>query len=106
MFNIILGIAMIGFGVFWLVQGIINRNKVISQDANGKIVIINQDSYLKLQLCFSIFESIYLIVLGTITFLYNIQMFYLVIGMLLFFFLESRLKVVGKKKGYITYNEI
>jgi len=101
---IIYGLFIVTFGVLFLIKTILYRNKIAPYYKNNGITIINQQGFLKLQYYFGIVVSIYLIMFGIVNTIYRIRISVFVIGALVFYYLNSRLKVVGTNKGYINYN--
>jgi len=99
-----LGLIIVILGIIYLIYSILFRKQVTFYNKNDKMVINNMDSYLKLQLCFSIIASLYFIIIGIITAITNINISYVVLSVLIFHLINYFFKIISKKRGYINYN--
>jgi hypothetical protein len=99
------GLSIVIMGVYLLIYSVLCRNKVTPINRSGKMVIFKLKEFLKLQLYFSIIDSLLLVIYGIIVTIYNVHDLYPTICfLLLFFFIYYLLKIVSKRKGYINYN--
>lgn len=98
------GLVIVAFGVIYLCYSILSRNKVTIYNRKENMIIIKKEEFLKLQLYFSIINSLYLIIIGLIAVLSNINAMRILTLMLLFHLVNYLLKVISKRKGFIKYN--
>jgi len=99
-FNILICI----FGVIYLVYSFLNKNKVTMYNRNSKMVVLNEEGFYKLQLYFSIVNSILMIILGLIITMLNLGLSYIMVTLLLFHIINNLLRAVAKSKKYIKLN--
>lgn len=90
-------------GIIYLIYSILCRNRVTLYNRSDKIVIIKSIEFLKLQLYFSIVNSLFLIIYGIVLTIYNVNHIYFLLAPLIFHFINYLLRIVSKKKKYINY---
>lgn len=97
----------VSIGVFYLIYSIVCRDKVTYHSRrysrNSEMTIIKSSKFLRLQLKFSIFNSIYLINYGILITVFNLNNLFIVAGFLPFHFINFLLLIKSKKKGYVDY---
>lgn len=98
------GLVIVIMGIIYLIYSVLFRKQVTLYNKNDKMIINNMDSYLKLQLFFSILSFLYFIIIGMITTLTNINISYVVLSALIFHLINYLFKIISKKRGYISYN--
>ena len=103
----LLGMVSVLIGVFHLIYSVLCRDKVNyysrRYSKKSEMIIIKLSDFLKLQLKFSIFNSIYLIIYGILITIFNLNNVFVVAGLLPFHFINFLLIMKSRKKGYIDY---
>ncbi|WAG63413.1 hypothetical protein LL037_13010 [Clostridium estertheticum] len=99
-FNVVICIL----GVIYLVYSFLSRNKVTIYNISCKMVVLNEEKFLNLQLYFSIVNSILMIIIGLIIALVNLGLTYIIASVLLFHTINYLLRSVAKSKKYISFN--
>jgi hypothetical protein len=94
-------------GVVYLIYSVSCRNKVTYYSRiyrkTSAMTLIKPSEFLKLQLNFSIFNSIYLIIYGILITIFNLNDVFMIAGFLPFHFINLLLIIKSKKNGYIDY---
>lgn len=98
----IIGLFIIILGIIYLIYSILFRNQVTIYNKDNKMVIHDMDGYLRLQLYFSIIGFLYFVITGVLTAVSNIGITYVVLSLLIFHSINYLLKIISKKKGYIS----
>lgn len=88
-------------GVIYMIYSVLFRNKVTLYNFNDRMKIIDRERFLKLQLRFAIINSMLLVVSGLIIAIYNLDMVYGLISIMVFHIINWIFKIVAKGKGYI-----
>jgi hypothetical protein len=96
----IMGIPMIMMGIFCLCYSVLYRNRIRSYKMD-KMIIINKEQFLKLQLILSVIISVYLMVFGLIDTIYHLRPFHFLIVITFLYCAINLLIALSKKKGYI-----
>jgi hypothetical protein len=97
------GLIIIAVGIIFLIYSVIYKNKV---DIKGidKFIIVNREKLITLQLYCSIFNSVCMIIVGIIIFIYNVPSIYGAAYGLIFIFINNYLAIpIGRSKKYIKY---
>lgn len=92
------------FGVIYLIYSLLFRNKVTVYNKRSGMVIVNKEKFLKIQLYFSIINSVVMITIGAVVTVLNVVNTNIVLIPLLFHLINYLLIFIAKKKGYIQYN--
>lgn len=95
------GTLLILIGISYLMYCIMFRNKVTLYFKDIKIVEGKEQKYLKLQLYFSVLNSLVLISMGITIVVYNLNTVYFVLIPLLFHLINFAMKLVSKIKRYV-----
>lgn len=94
-------------GVVYLIYSVLCRDKVTYYSRRyhkkSEMTLIKPSEFLKLQLNFSIFNSIYLIIYGILITIFNLNNVFIIAGFLSFDFINFLLIIKSKKNGYINY---
>ena len=94
-------------GVVYLIYSVLYRDKVTFYSRRyrktSEMSLIKRSEFLKLQLYFSIFSSIFLIIYGILITAFNLNSVFVVPGFLIFDFINFLLIIKSKKNGYIDY---
>lgn len=94
-------------GVVYLIYSVLCRDKVTYYSRRyrktSEMTLIKPSDFLKLQLNFSIFNSIYLIIYGILIMVFNSNSVFIIVGFLPFDFINFLLIIKSKKNGYIDY---
>lgn len=98
-----LGITPVLIGVIYLIYSILCRDRLTYFSRKSKMILIKLNEFLKLQLKFSILNSIYFIIYGLLITIFNLNNIFIIVGLLGFHFINFLLIGEGKKKGYIDY---
>ena len=98
------GLIIVILGILYLIYSILFRKQVTIYNKNDKMIINNMDSYLKLQLFFSVITSLYIIITGIITIITNVNISYVVLSVIFFHLINCLFKIISKKRGDISYN--
>jgi len=96
------GLSLIVVGIIFLIYSIIDKNK-ISINKSDKFIIVNKQKLLTLQLYCSVFNSVCMIILGIIVFMYNLSNMYVLAYGFIFTFINYLVIPLGKTKQYIKY---
>ncbi|MDF2612424.1 MAG: hypothetical protein K0S71_210 [Clostridia bacterium] len=102
-----LGIILMLIGIFHLIYAVLHRHKVAyytrrySKVSEMKVVKLSE--FLRLQLYFSVFNSLFLVICGLLIGILNLDNVFFLIGYMLFGFINFLLVVVSKNKGYVNY---
>lgn len=96
-----LGVPLIAFGICYLIYSIIFRNKITLYYKGIKIIEGKEEKYLNLQLFFSIFNSLLMMIIGFIIVMNNLNDVYFLLTPLLFHLVNRLMKLISKQKGYI-----
>jgi hypothetical protein len=102
-----ISISPVVIGVIYLIYSILRRDKINYYSRRYcrriKMSIIKPSEFFRLQLKFSILNSIYLIIIGIIITIFNIPIMFIIVGLMTFHFINFLTIAEGKKKGYIYY---
>jgi len=71
---------------------------------SDRMIVLNQERFLKLQLYFSIVNSILMIIIGLIITMFNLGITYVMASVMLFHTINYLLRIVAKSKKYIKVN--
>jgi hypothetical protein len=71
---------------------------------SDRMIVLNQERFFKLQLYFSIVNSILMIIIGLIITMFNLEMTYVMASVMLFHTINYLLRIVAKSKKYIKVN--
>jgi hypothetical protein len=97
-------IAICIFGVIYLVYSFLRKDKVTIYNRNDRMLVLNEEKFLKLQLYFSIVNSILMVILGLMITMVNLELTYILGSVLLFHTINYLLRAVAKSKEYIQFN--
>lgn len=97
----ILGLVVIIAGIMFLTYSIISKNKINIYNRRDNLSIKNERKFLKLQLYFSVLNSVYLITYGLVILIYDLDNLYIVLSPLIFHFINYLIRLIGKSQGYI-----
>lgn len=89
------------FGMVYLLYSIVNRKKVTIYNRSVEIINGKEADFLRLQLPFSILNSIVLILSGFILISFEISALVIVVVPLIFHIVNLFLKIISRQKGYI-----
>lgn len=92
------------FGVMYLVYAIVFRNKVTIYNRRNNMVVLNKEKYFKLQLYFSIVNSLWMIIVGIIIARENLITPNIFLIPILFHIINWVASLVARRKGYIDYD--
>ena len=102
-----IGIVPVLIGAVYLIYSVLFRDRVTYYNRirarKIEMTIIKPGEFLKLQLDFSIFNSIYCIVYGGLIIIFNINSIFIVVGLGIFHLINFLLIAESKKKGYVYY---
>lgn len=102
-----LGLVPVILGIVYLIYSVLCRNKINYQIRRffrkSPMEVKNSRKFLNLQLKFSILNSIYCILYGTLIIIFNINNIFIILGLLGFSIINFSIIVQGKEKGYIYY---
>jgi hypothetical protein len=94
-------------GVVYLIYSVLCRDKVTYYSRRyyrtSEMTVIKSSEFLRLQLKFSIFSSIYLILYGILITIFNLNSVFIIVGFAPFDFINFLLIIKSKEKGYIDY---
>jgi hypothetical protein len=96
-------------GVSYLIYSILCKDRVTyfsrqySKNKKSDVKFINLQAFLRLQLNFSIANSIYLIIYGILINILNLNSVFVIVGPLPVHLLNFWLIIQSKNKGYIDY---
>jgi hypothetical protein len=91
-------------GVAYLVYSFLFRKTVTVYHKSYNVVILNKEKYLKVQLNFSIVNSVLMIIIGIIAAILNLSYTYAFLSVILFHIINHLSRLVAKRKGYIQYD--
>jgi len=101
------GISLVLIGVIYLIYSVLFRNKVNYYNRRfsrrNKMTIIKSSEFLRLQLNFSILNSILYIVSGVLIIIFNLDNLFIIVVAILFSLINFLLVVKSKMKGYVNY---
>jgi len=97
----LMGILPILMGVIYLIYSVLCRNKVTYY--NRRFSRIKLSEFLRLQLNFSILNSIFCIISGILIIIFNLDNIFILIAPLVFSLINFSLVVECKMKGYVYY---
>jgi hypothetical protein len=97
-------IAICIFGVIYLIYSFISKDKVTFYNRNDRMIVLNEKRFLKLQLYFSIVNSMLMIILGLIITMFNLGFNYVFASLIPFYTINYLLRIVAKSKKYIHFN--
>jgi hypothetical protein len=97
----ILGVALILFGILYLVYSIRFKNKTTIYFKNVNVIQEKKNEYFKYQLYFSILNSILMMFIGGVLIICNLETSYMLFTPLLFHLVNLVMKLLCKAKGYI-----
>lgn len=102
-----IGIISILTGVFYLMFSVLKRDKVAYHNRRyfktSEMKILKWSEFLRLQLIFSIFNSIYLSIYGLLMIVFNFNDIFIIAGVLPYHVINFLFIVECKKKGYVSY---
>ena len=102
-----IGLALVLMGVVYLIYSVLRRDKVTyyirKYTRLNEITLIKSSEFFRLQLKFSILNSIYLIISGILIIIFNFSSIFIILGLTVFHLINFLIIVEGKKKGYIYY---
>ncbi|SFC37408.1 hypothetical protein SAMN05421842_10310 [Clostridium uliginosum] len=102
-----IGLVPVLTGVVYLIYSVLFKDKLNYHSRVYSIMremtFIKLNEFLRLQLKFSILNSIYFIIYGILIILFNLNNMFIIVGLLGFYFINFLLMVESKKKGYIDY---
>ncbi|PHO07620.1 hypothetical protein BFT35_04960 [Thermoanaerobacterium thermosaccharolyticum] len=98
-----MGIVIVIAGVVYLIYSFLSKDKLTYYSRRIKMTLIKSNEFLKLQLKFSILNSIYLIIFGILIVVFNLNTVFIVVAAVLFHFINFLLILEAKKKGYVDY---
>ena len=103
----LMGILPILMGVIYLIYSVLCRNKVTYYNRRfskrNEMTIIKLSEFLRLQLNFSILNSIFCIISGILIIIFNLDNIFILIAPLVFSLINFSLVVECKMKGYVYY---
>lgn len=101
------GLLLVFLGIVYLIYSFLCKDKLNyytkRYNRKYKITFLKSNEFLKLQLNFAIFNSIYCIFFGLFITLFNFISFFVCLGILGFHIINFILIVEGKAMGYISY---
>ncbi|EQB86285.1 hypothetical protein J2Z44_002469 [Clostridium punense] len=92
------------FGLMYLVYAIIFRNKVTLYNRRNDMVVLNKERYFKLQLYFSIVNSLWMIIVGIIIARENLITPNIFLIPIPFHIINLISTLVARALGYIDYD--
>lgn len=102
-----IGIICILTGVFYLMYSVLRRDKIAYQSRKyfrtSAMTIIKLSEFLRLQLIFSTFNSIYLVIYGILIIVFNLNDVFIIVGVVPFHLINFLFIIESKKKGYVNY---
>ncbi len=97
----LLGVFLILLGVAYLIYSIIYRETITIYFKNIKLKEDKKREYYKLQLCFSIINSLIVMAVGIFITIKDARLAYIAVFPLLVHLINYIMKLVGKDKGYL-----
>lgn len=101
----IFGLVLVVLGVIFLIYSVISKNKVNIYNRRYDLLLIVEHKFLKLQLAFSIFNSVFIIAWGLMMVVYNLPSFYILFAPLPFHFINFICAALSRSRGYIKYEK-
>jgi len=102
-----IGLSLVLMGVIYLISSVLFRDKVNYYSRRfsrrNKMTIIKLNEFLKLQLNFSLLNSMFCIVSGMIIIIYNLDILFIFIVTIVSHLIDFSLVVKSKMKGYVYY---
>jgi len=102
-----IGILPILMGVIYLIYSVLSKDKVTYYNRRfskrNEMTIIKLSEFLRLQLNFSILNSIFCIISGILIIIFNLNNIFILIVPLVFSLINFSLVVESKMKGYVYY---
>jgi len=102
-----IGMIYILSGVFYLMYSFLRRDKVAYQSRRyfrtSEMTIIKSSEFLRLQLIFSIYNSIYFIIYGILIIVFNLNDIFIIVGVMPYHLINFLFIVQCKKKAYVDY---
>lgn len=95
------GIVISLFGMLYLLYSVVNRKKVTIYNRSVEVINGKEADFLRLQLFFSVLNSIVLMLAGFILISFEISTLVIVVVPLIFHMVNLFLKIICEKKGYI-----
>ena len=99
--------AYVLLGVVYLIYCILCRDKVTyfmrEYSRKSDMTVIKSSEFFRLQLKFSISNSLYLIIYGMLLYIFNLNKVFFIVGFLPFPFINLLLIIKSKTKGYVDY---
>ena len=102
-----LGMMPVLIGIFYLISCIWRRDKVAYRNRRfsktNEIIVLKRTEFLELQLKYSVFNSLFLIILGVLITIFTINNIFILVALIPFQLMDFILIVESKKKGYVNY---
>ncbi len=95
------GVFFVLLGVAYLIYSIIYRETITIYFKNIKLKEDKKREYFKLQLCFSIINSLIIMAAGIFITIKDEQLIYVAVFPMLVHLVNYMMKLVGKTKGYL-----
>ena len=92
-------------GAIYLSYSFLCRNKVTFYNESCRMIVLNQERFLQLQLYFSIVNSIFLIIIGLVLTIFNLGIVYTFASIGIFYIINFLLRIVAKSKNYIHFKK-
>ncbi|WP_291574685.1 hypothetical protein [Clostridium sp. UBA4548] len=92
------------FGVVYLVYAFLFRNRITIYSKRSGMIVLNNEKYFKLQLYFSILNSLWIIIVGIIATRENLVTPNILLLPILFHLINWLSTLVARRKGYIDYD--
>lgn len=96
------GLSLIAIGVMFLTYSVIHKNEVMINKSD-KLIIINKQKLLTLQLYCSIFNSVCMIIWGSIVIICNLPSLFVLAYGFIFIFMNYIIMPMGISKQYIKH---
>ncbi|WP_346962335.1 hypothetical protein [Clostridium sp.] len=96
------GLSLIAIGIIFLIYSVIYKNEIMINKSD-KLIIVNKQKLLTLQLYCSIFNSVCMIIGGSIVIIYNLPNLCVLAYGFIFIFINYIIIPIGKTKQYIKY---
>ena len=93
------GVWLLVIGILFLIYSVIYKNKIMI-NRSDKLIIVNKQKLLTLQLYCSIFNSVCMIIWGIVAIICNL---YIISYGFIFIFINYIIIPIGKAKQYIKY---
>mgnify|MGYP001590258184 FL=1 len=102
-----IGVLPVLMGVIYLIYSVLFRDKVNYYNRRfsrrNKMTIIKLSEFLRLQLNFSILNSICCIISGMLIIIFNLNSLFILVVAIVFSLMDFLLVVKSKMKGYVDY---